>query len=920
MVKLNLPGLHGGISQQSPNLRSPNQHTDATNVVFDLYEGIRGPRWGTKLIEPIVSRLGGYDAPAGFGRPWEHLGFMETTDGTLWNILWRTAPTTGDNFPIRVVNMTTGAYADIATDVDSGSQNYTRLNYTPDDLTARKSYLKMYPILDTAVILNSKAIVKEKKLNDSYGTYCAGLLRIPQLFEGRMIRVTAQAVASKTLGKYTAGDVIMTSQHYLGAVGAGATTDSIKAAIATTLTAGPIIADPIGEDMVSIGLRGDTVSYGGNHYECIRSHKASASILPTNTTYWQQISAPYSVDAWASGTTYLNVVGINKGLVPTIHVTSSSGFEIITHSCEPAYTGESVVSDGYTLYPDAKFAKTTPSYEKLPPYQLSAAPDMTSTWVFKITEGYFVKIFSGNQYYEECAAPGHAAYLDKATMPHELRWSSVPGAPNLGWSYAAVGLYSDNYRRVGDSASAPSPGFVGRTITALLYYRNRLCFLSDNYVSMSKANSYYDWFPDTATEVIDSDPISVFPTHTKYTKLLWAKPFNKSLLLIGTDKQYVLHSGYDALGPQTVAIDEATAYEVLPNVEPLSLPASLMIPINNNPYAGIIEYPIGDNSVAMDGALLTSVVPEFIPSDFNGMVYVPNHQLVLLYKRGTAYGDGGDGSKIVWVLKLSRGNSDGGQEVYNQVAWSKWEFNWPVRYMYVHNDSQVYIVLDQEYTHVDLTYSTRVPYDAYLCMDTSRSLDLPQLDEYVELEVDPNAQSNKGIGWVYPYTSNGNFTDRFHAIDAVTFKELPIALLPSSYTGRFTVDTTDMTDVTRAICGYSIPWDVTLSPLIVRDDNGLPRNDVAATIENIQLDWGGGEFVFEQTGQGLPTRTRNIYSPEATDVAIGLSAVSYLESNPTRIPVMAPAKRAVLKLKGTSYVPSKVNNISYNLDIIQDWG
>jgi hypothetical protein len=70
MVKLNLPGLHGGISQQSPNLRSPNQHTDATNVVFDLYEGIRGPRWGTKLIEPIVSRLGGYDAPAGFGRPW----------------------------------------------------------------------------------------------------------------------------------------------------------------------------------------------------------------------------------------------------------------------------------------------------------------------------------------------------------------------------------------------------------------------------------------------------------------------------------------------------------------------------------------------------------------------------------------------------------------------------------------------------------------------------------------------------------------------------------------------------------------------------------------------------------------------------------------------------------------------------------
>ena len=110
-----------------------------------------------------------------------------------------------------------------------------------------------------------------------------------------------------------------------------------------------------------------------------------------------------------------------------------------------------------------------------------------------------------------------------------------------------------------------------------------------------------------------------------------------------------------------------------------------------------------------------------------------------------------------------------------------------------------------------------------------------------------------------------------------------------------------------------------LSPLILRDDNGLPRADVSATIENMQLDWIGGQFDVTIGGQGLPERTKTIVPVTTTDSVVEPGA-SHEEPTPTRVLVMAPAKRAVVTLSGDSYMSTQVNNISYNLDVSRDWG
>ena len=50
---------------------------------------------------------------------------------------------------------------------------------------------------------------------------------------------------------------------------------------------------------------GQYVLYSGAYYVCIKTHTASGSILPTDTTYWKAITdAPASTSPWASGTRY----------------------------------------------------------------------------------------------------------------------------------------------------------------------------------------------------------------------------------------------------------------------------------------------------------------------------------------------------------------------------------------------------------------------------------------------------------------------------------------------------------------------------------------------------------------------------------------------------------------------------------------
>lgn len=871
-AKFNLPNLHGGVSQLNPNLRNPGHFEASNNVLFDMFEGIQGPRWGTQEFINMPNTC-------------KPLGYFTTSDEVLRWLVWNVENPADKKLEVWSRQQNTGVAVE-------GNFQYLM------DAAGNLGDISLYPILDTVMVLNKQKVVELSTAGTTkYGHNCYGLVMIPEVFEGGIIRIV---VACKELNNLRATfEYSITSATTLS--------DALSAFSSWAKTIHPNISVSkyrYGSNGVMLELKGQFVNYDGKLWECRRSHKGTApSALPPGGSYWSwgyPFTSP-DATAWDNTKNYIGYQTL-KELGAELELLDYSSFEVITYS---GRVRRNPLYDDNTYYAYSYFMEA-PSYEKLPPRAYAFVDpwsnlDHELDYVFQITPGYYVRPTDGGQRYEESTLYGMDIRLQKTSMPHELRY-----APDTGEFFFGPSLKYDEFRRaVGDETSAPLPDFVGKPLNYIFFHRNRMCFLAGNFVCMSKAGHYYDWFPDTATEVLDSDPISVFPTHDRYTPLLWAKPFNKQLLLIGDNKQFVLHSGYDALSPTTVAVDEGTNYQVLPGVEPVQLPTSLLLGLDHSPWMGLVEYSVGDNEIQTEGFLVSNVVPKFIPYDITGLVWVPSQSMVLLWKRG---------SPEVWVFKFT----DMGDNETGQMAWSKWTMVLPVEHCY-HDVTSGIIYWALQNEPQSLCMITK--------MDTTEDLKTtPQLDLRNEQIIDATTEIE--VIWA----PSGPFSQapigKYRLIDKNSKKSVGttagsgdnIKPDPNTFIGG---------PPSRLVYrGYEIPWSITLSPLILRDEAGKPRGDISCNIENIQIEWSGGDFEVHTAGLGLPKRTTRVvpldqnygsgYSPPNV---LGTGA-SYQEPTPTRLMLMLPAKRATIELRNASegVFSTQVQSIGYSLDVVQDWG
>ena len=126
-------------------------------------------------------------------------------------------------------------------------------------------------------------------------------------------------------------------------------------------------------------------------------------------------------------------------------------------------------------------------------------------------DNYYVKFVTNNGnaleegQWEETVEAGIKFKFNYDTMPHVLirqadgnfRFARVDGD-----SYTLSGqtytLPKWGERTVGDLESAPDPSFInGRKINNVFFFRNRLGFLADDNVVLSRVSEFFNFFPET---------------------------------------------------------------------------------------------------------------------------------------------------------------------------------------------------------------------------------------------------------------------------------------------------------------------------------------------------------------------------------------------------------------------------------------
>jgi hypothetical protein len=270
-------------------------------------------------------------------------------------------------------------------------------------------------------------------------------------------------------------------------------------------------------------------------------------------------------------------------------------------------------------------------------------------------DNYYVQFASSGSsgVWNEVAKGGEQISLNASTMPHTLVREA-----NGTFTFKVSAWES---RAVGDSELIPPPSFIGRAISDIFFYRNRLGLLADENVILTQQGSYFNFWRDTATAMLDTDPLDIAVTSTKVSILHHALSFNQSLLLFSDNAQFILQGG-DILSAETAYVTQATQFESNPNVRPVGAGQYVYFPVQRGSYTGIREYYVESGDSQNNALDVTSHCPHYVPKGIFQLSASTAEDILIGLSSLTP--------STVWTYKFYFG--EGGKL---QSAWSRWDFS-----------------------------------------------------------------------------------------------------------------------------------------------------------------------------------------------------------------------------------------------------
>ena len=386
------------------------------------------------------------------------------------------------------------------------------------------------------------------------------------------------------------------------------------------------------------------------------------SITIDGTTYNTTTASSGTVSTEEVRNNLRTAIGTPAGL--TFANIGNSSFSIIKASG----TLNVSASDGFGDQASQVVKDTVTDFNDLP---LPAINNMVVEVVGDVTnkfDNYYVKFVEksgGDGYWEETVQPALKIKINQLLMPHVLirtadgnfRFTQCDGTT---YTVSSVNYTTPSWgnRVAGDVGSAPAPNFIGRKINEIFFHRNRLGFLADENIIMSRSGEFFQFFPETVTQVLDTDPIDVASTHSKVSILRHAISFDEELLLLSDQTQFIL-TGANVLTPANVAINVTTEFENDRNIKPINAGSNVIFGFPKGNYVGFREYFISSDTDIKQAEDITANVPKFIPKNVFKITTATNENIVVAVTS--------DETNAVYVYQYY---VSGNKRL--QSAWHKW--------------------------------------------------------------------------------------------------------------------------------------------------------------------------------------------------------------------------------------------------------
>ncbi len=279
----------------------------------------------------------------------------------------------------------------------------------------------------------------------------------------------------------------------------------------------------------------------------------------------------------------------------------------------------------------------------------------------------------GEGSWQETVSPGVEYQIDATTMPHllvRLPNGSFWFGPANGSTQSGVQIPSWGERGAGDYDTAPDPSFIGNAIQDVFIYKNRLGFLADENIILSRSRDFFEFFPETVTAVLDSDPIDLTGSNNRVSVLRYAIPYQDELIIFSDQIQFRFNAAETVLTPTTAQITVLTQYEIDPNCRPIPVQGTIIFCQANGQWSQFREFSVRGAGTALvaDASDLSGYVNSYVPAEVFKLTANDTGNCWFAVSGKSGY------RQRLYAYKYFYRNSGGGAE-RAQSSWSHWQLS-----------------------------------------------------------------------------------------------------------------------------------------------------------------------------------------------------------------------------------------------------
>jgi len=514
-------------------------------------------------------------------------------------------------------------------------------------------------------------------------------------------------------------------------------------------------------------------------------------------------------------------------------------------------------------------------------------------------DDYYLKFVGENNLdgpgsWVECAAPGIVKSFNASTMPHVLQRQADGDF--------LVKKYTWADRSIGDDVTNPIPSFNDNKINKVIFFRNRLAFLSgENIITAQPGNlTTPNFFADSALTVSAVDAIDIACSSTYPSDLYDAIEIPAGLLCFSTNEQFLFSSDAEVMNPDTAKLRAVSMYNYYKTVPPISLGSTVGYIDNSNKYSRFMEMAAIAREQEAAVVNTSEVVPTLLPKDLDLIANSRENGIVLLGKTNS--------DEVVGYRYLNQG------ENRIQSAWFKWKHNNPIKWHFIVNDEYFFLDSDNFLQKINLVQA-----DADPSIDQDNVNYLLHLDNYTTV----------ASGSYSATTDLTTFTNQSDWIDQVTSPNGTLVVVDSNTNstrvGRYAECTVinnddftlpgDWSSATLNI-GYLYEYSVKFPRFYLQKTDGKSvQSDVNSklTIHRAKINF-GKIGLYETTLKRLGKLDYTEIYESAISNQYNVSDAPYLDEEIQEVPVYERNMNVELTLKSSHPAPATLRSLSWEGD------